>query len=76
MPSDALARDKEELDHEVSRLRELVGEKEVTGSRQAAELRRLRGELDQLEDRLSAGDSENIHKVSHSLKKELWGGGE
>ena len=57
MPSDALARDKEELDQEVSRLRELVGEKEVTGSRQAAELRRLRGELDQLEDRLSAGDS-------------------
>jgi hypothetical protein len=52
---------------EVSRLRELVSEQEATGSRQAAELRRMREELALLEDRVSSGDSENIHKVSTGL---------
>jgi len=37
---------------------------QVTGGRQAAELRRLAEEVDQLQERLASGDSENIHKVS------------
>jgi hypothetical protein len=45
-------------------IKRLVMVFQVTGGRQAAELRRLAEEVDQLQERLASGDSENIHKVS------------
>jgi hypothetical protein len=45
-------------------MRDLVNEKEVNSSRQAAELRRMREELAIMEERITSGECENIHKVT------------